>query len=212
MIKFSKVDRGFSLIEVAIAVMVIGIIISFTMKGKGLMESARLMSVVKQVNIFKDATYIFFDKYGTMPGDFPRAKEMISESLENGSGNGKIESINDVKRFWQQLSVSNILNVELVDGLPISKVGGCYCVSSNVSSLSGVWIILCGDSDDNASFSGILSPGDAWTIDKAHDTGDPLTGDIRVIKSSNATGDIISGGKYNVKNQNKDCVLLFRLF
>ncbi|MDR2782132.1 MAG: prepilin-type N-terminal cleavage/methylation domain-containing protein [Holosporaceae bacterium] len=212
MIRLSNTNKGFSLIEVAIAVVVISIVASFVMKGKELINSAKLRSVINQVNTFKVAVQGFVDKFGMLPGDFNAAHEMILDSLQNGSGNGVISSVEDAKRFWQHLVASDLISIELVDSYPVSKVGGYYSVSSNIPDHPGVWIILCRGTNDNKSFTGILSPEDAYTIDKACDTGNPTIGDVQAIKSSAATGECIIETRYNLKNKNKDCVLLFRIW
>lgn len=207
-----KANRGFSLIEVAIAVVVIGLIVSFSMKGKELINTARLRAVSDQINTFKIATQTFVDKYGSLPGDLQNAKELINESLENGRGDGVFATVDDAKRFWQHLIAADLISVELINGFPSSKCGGYYSVSSNIDGHDGTWLVLCKNTTDNQRFSGVLSPEEAYMIDKANDTGAPLTGDIRAIKSATASGECITSSKYNLKNKNKDCVLLFRIW
>ncbi|MDR1236493.1 MAG: prepilin-type N-terminal cleavage/methylation domain-containing protein [Holosporaceae bacterium] len=212
MINFFRRNRGFSLIEVAIAVVVIGLIAGFALKGKELINSVKLRSVIDQVNTFRIAIQGFTDRYGALPGDFSAAREMISDSLQNGSGNGNISSVEDAKRFWQHLIASNLISMELVNGYPTSKLGGYYSVSSNIADHPGTWIVLCKGTDDNQNFSGILSPEDAYFIDKNSDNGDPKNGEIQAIKASEATGECIADSRYNTKNKNKDCVLLFKIW
>jgi prepilin-type N-terminal cleavage/methylation domain-containing protein len=212
MINFFKTNKGFSLIEVAIAVVVIGLIAGFALKGKELINSVKLRSVADQVNTFKIAIQTFTDKYGALPGDFTAAREMISDSLQNGSGNGVVSSVEDAKRFWQHLIASNLISTELINGYPTSKLGGYYTVSSNIADHPGIWIVLCKGTTDNQNFSGILSPEDAYVIDKNNDNGDPENGEIQAIKAHGATGECIIDSKYNIKNKNKDCVLLFKIW
>ncbi|MDR2158266.1 MAG: prepilin-type N-terminal cleavage/methylation domain-containing protein [Holosporaceae bacterium] len=212
MMKFSNRNKGFSLIEIAIAVVVIGLIAGFALKGRELINSAKLRSVADQINTFRAAVQGFVDKYGALPGDFTAAREMIDDSLENGPGNGVISSTEDAKRFWRHLAAADLINLELINGYPVSKVGGYYTASSEIPNHSGIWIVLCKSTVDNHNFVGILSPEESYSIDKNNDTGNPTTGEIRAIKSSAATGECFIGSKYNFKNKNKDCVLLFRIW
>jgi prepilin-type N-terminal cleavage/methylation domain-containing protein len=212
MMKVCNVDKGFSLIEVAIAVVVIGLIASFALKGKELINSTKLKSVAHQVSAFKVAIQSFVDKYGALPGDFSAAREMIGDSLQNGSGNGVIVSEEDAKRFWRHLVAADVLNLGLVNGYPQSKVGGYYTVSSNIPGRPGIWIVLCSGATNNENFIGILSPEEAYLIDKDNDNGNPLTGEIQVIKSSTAKEECFIDSRYNFKNKNKDCVLLFKIW
>ncbi|MDR1334387.1 MAG: prepilin-type N-terminal cleavage/methylation domain-containing protein, partial [Holosporaceae bacterium] len=177
MSKILKDRRGFSLIEVAIAVVVIGLITSFALKGRELINLAKLRSVADQASMFRIAVQGFFDKYGALPGDFSAAHEVISDTVQNGSGRGEIISIEDAKRFWQHLIAADLLSVELINGFPTSKLGGYYTVSSNIEGHSGIWIVLCKGTTDNRNFSGILSPEDAYIIDKNNDSGNPTMGE-----------------------------------
>ena len=205
-------NRGFSLIEVAIAVVIIGLIAGFALKGLQLIQTARLRAVLDQVGAIRLATQTFVDSYGALPGDFSRARQMIRDSITNGSGTGEIVSPEDAKRFWQHLAAAELLNLELVNGLPVSRVGGCFTVSSGLEGRSGVWIILCGGTADNRNFEGILTPMEAYFLDKTGDTGDPTTGDIRTIPGTSATGECFIGQDYNLKNKNNDCVTIFRIW
>ena len=207
-----KIHKGFSLIEVAIAVLVISLVATFSLKGKELIRTARLRAVIDQVETFKIATNSFMEKYGSLPGDLQNAKELINESLENGNGNGEIISIEDAKRFWKHLTKSGLISVEMINGYPISKIGGYFSVSSRISDKPGTWLILSKGTVNNQNFSGILSTDDAHYIDKTIDTGLPTEGDVQILKGQYASGECIIESKYNFKNKNEDCVVLFRIW
>lgn len=211
MLKIKKIKSGFSLIEVAIAVVVIGLLASFTIKGGKLIQSAKLNSVYDQVTTFKVATQLFMEKYGFLPGDLPNANEMIKAGVESGHGDGKISSLDDAKRFWNHLVNSGFLNSELTDGYPSSKIGGHFYVSNNLNDHEGLWVILANGTNDNLNFQGIITTENAHSIDRNNDTGDPTTGEIQILKGQGASGECIVGTKYNYQNKNKDCVLIFKI-
>lgn len=175
------------------------------------MRSAKLRSVYDQVSSFKVAVQSFSEKYGAMPGDLKDAVDLL-QADSNGRGDGRFESLEDAKRFWNHLHKSGIISNELLDGMPKSKVGGYFTVSSNVNGRSGVWIVLTLNTNDNVSFNGILTPEDAYFIDRNSDNGNPNSGDIQAIKASNAKGEIAVGDKYNLKNKSEDCVMLFKIW
>lgn len=209
-LRFSRSSHGFSLVEVAIAVVVIGLVTSFALKGREMIHTSKLRAVVEQVNAFKIATQAFVDKYGYLPGCLPNATDVLG--VENGDGSGKIESLDDSKRFWKQLSVADVINIDISTGNPVSKLGGYFTVSSAIDSHPGVWIILSAGTTDNKNFLGIVSPEDAYLIDKQGDTGNPNGGDVQVLKASGASGECIVDGKYNFKNKSKDCAVIFKLW
>ncbi|MBE6447422.1 MAG: prepilin-type N-terminal cleavage/methylation domain-containing protein [Alphaproteobacteria bacterium] len=206
-----NVNRGFSLIEVAIAVLVISLIATFSLKGKDLIQTAKLRATIDQVESFRVAINSFSDKYGAFPGDLVNAKELIDLSLDNGNGSGQIESIDDVKRFWSHLLKAGLITTEMRNGFPTAKCGGCFSISSNIPGKPGMWIVLTKGTQDNKHFSGVLSAANAHYIDKSIDTGLPEEGDVQVMKAQDASEDVISGSSYNFHNKNDDCVILFKL-
>ncbi|MBO6055966.1 MAG: prepilin-type N-terminal cleavage/methylation domain-containing protein [Alphaproteobacteria bacterium] len=209
---FRKTKKGFSLVEIAIAVLVVSLIATFSLKGKELIRTAKLRAVIEQVETFRIAANSFSEKYGAIPGDLKNAKELIDESLENGKGNGEILSKEDAKRFWNHLSKSGLIGIELVNGYPISKIGGYFSVSSKIEGRPGIWLILSKGTGDNQNFSGIMTTESAYYIDRSTDNGLPLEGDVQIMKGQYATGECIVESKYNFKNKNEDCVVLFRIW
>ncbi len=207
-----KIHKGFSLIEVAIAMLVISLVATFSLKGKELIRTARLRAVIEQVETFKIAANCFMEKYGALPGDLQNAKELIDESLENGNGSGEILSKEDAKRFWSHLSKSGLISAEMVNGYPISKIGGYFSVSSKISGRPGTWLVLSKGTANNQTFSGVMTTENAHYIDKTIDSGSPTEGDVQILKGQYASGECIVGSKYNFKNKNEDCVVLFRIW
>lgn len=210
---FRDRNKGFSLIEVAIAIVVIGLVVGLSLKGKELIHTAKVNSVIDQVNTFRIAAQMFTEKYGSMPGDFADAKNSIDESLENGKGNGLISSIDDARRFWSHLTRSGLLTTELFGGFPVSKLGGYYSVSSEINENDGLWLILTRGTPDNKSFSGVVSQEDAVVIDRKYDNGDPSSGDIRTKKiEGNSAKPTDIGKRYDSKSRAKNCVIMFKLW
>ena len=62
-------SKGFSLIEMAIVLVIIGIIIAAIIKGQDLMLNSRAKQLVSTANSWKIATYGFMDRNGKFPGD-----------------------------------------------------------------------------------------------------------------------------------------------
>lgn len=212
--KIRNRHKGFSLIEVAIAIVVIGLVVGLSLKGKELIHTAKVNSVIDQVNAFRVATQMFTEKYGAIPGDFMDAKNSIDESLENGQGTGLISSLDDAKRFWSHLTKSGLLTAELVGGFPVSKLGGYYSVSTEANDNDGLWLVLTRGTSDNKSFLGVISQEDASVIDKKYDNGDPSSGDIRTkkVEGSSASTPSSLGKQYDPKNKAKNCVIMFKLW
>ncbi len=203
-------NKGFSLIEVAIAVLVVSLIATFSLKGKELIRTAQLRATIEQIETFQVAINTFIDRYNALPGDLTNAKDLIDSSLDNGSGSGNIISVNDAKRFWSHLTKAGLITVEMQNGFPIAKVGGFFSVSSNINGKPGNWLILSKGTNDNIQFQGVLTPSDAYYIDKNIDTGLPNEGDVQVMQASNVQSSCILSSNYNFKDKSESCVLLFK--
>lgn len=87
--------RGFTLIEISIVLVIIGLIIGGILKGQELIESSRQKAIITQVDSVRAMINTFADKYNAFPGDYRQASERIRIGLFDGDGNGIIGDYND---------------------------------------------------------------------------------------------------------------------
>jgi prepilin-type N-terminal cleavage/methylation domain-containing protein len=66
-------EAGFSLIELAIVLVILGLLVGGIMTGQSLIRAAELRSVTSEFNGFVAATQTFRDKYFALPGDMTNA-------------------------------------------------------------------------------------------------------------------------------------------
>ena len=131
-------EAGFSLVELAIALVVVGILVAGVLKGQDLIESARLKRVVSQIQNYQLATSTFFDRYDALPGDFAGASRIIDPRLVDGDGTGTLAGAGlqpETKafHFWSHLSLAGLItppgksktwtNPNLVRALPQRRWG-----------------------------------------------------------------------------------------
>jgi len=64
---------GFTLIELSIVLVVIGLIVGGVIAGQSLMRSSQLQSIISDQAKYVEAAKQFREKYGFWPGDFPNA-------------------------------------------------------------------------------------------------------------------------------------------
>lgn len=66
-------SRGFTLVELAIVMTIIGLLIGGILKGQELMQNARQNATIAQVKSYQAAVTLFRDTYASYPGDYPAA-------------------------------------------------------------------------------------------------------------------------------------------
>ncbi len=83
-----KRTSGFTLVEMSIVLVIIGLIIGGILKGQEIIAGARQKAVINQVNAVRAATNTYFDRYRALPGDDPTALAVLDANVNNGNGNG----------------------------------------------------------------------------------------------------------------------------
>lgn len=182
MINIKNKHYGFSLIEISIVLSIVGILMGFTLKGRGLIEMAKVRSVISQIENYRSAIQIFTEKYGGRPGDIADATDLFNAD-ENGRMDGRISSIEDIKRFWNHLVKSGEITVNTKAGVPTTKLGGVLLVTQQGGQY---WLVLCREDSTYEKFYGFLSENTAKNIERSMDNGDINSGDVVAIKSENA--------------------------
>lgn len=126
-----SLKRGFSLVELSIVLVILGLLVGGVLSGQSLIRAAELRSVSTDVARYQAAIQAFRDKYFALPGDMASATQFWGAANTagtggqcadilanagtgtqtcNGSGNGTVDR-NEGYRFWQHLA-----NAGLIEG------------------------------------------------------------------------------------------------
>ncbi len=65
----SRKQRGFTLIEIAIVLVIIGLLLGGVLQGQQLIENSRVKSATNDLNGLSAAAFSYQDRYGRLPGD-----------------------------------------------------------------------------------------------------------------------------------------------
>ena len=93
----NRLSAGFTLVEIAIVLVIIGLIIGGILVGADLIKVATLRSQISQINRYSAAVATFQSKYNVLPGDMPA--DMAAQNgfvsrtglQGGGDGNGVVE-------------------------------------------------------------------------------------------------------------------------
>ncbi len=70
-------QAGFTLVEIAIVLVIIGLLLGGILKGQELVQNARVRNLADQQNAVAAAYYAFQDRYRALPGDYAAAMTNI---------------------------------------------------------------------------------------------------------------------------------------
>lgn len=129
---------AFTLVELAIVLVIIGLIVGGVLVGRDLINSAEVNATVSQIQKYQTAVHTFRGKYAEIPGDLSSTNATRfgftarSQCKGGGNGDGVIEgniggclanwnrgyvvTIGETSLFWVDLTTANGLNVNLIDG------------------------------------------------------------------------------------------------
>ncbi|MBN8544389.1 MAG: prepilin-type N-terminal cleavage/methylation domain-containing protein [Alphaproteobacteria bacterium] len=125
--------KGFSLIELSIGLVIIGLIVGGIMAGQSLIRAAEVRSVMTDFDKYKSASLQFRQKYDALPGDFANAEATWGTAHAtdatcvttasttpltcNGDENGQITTAvrsNERFRYWQHLANAGFIEGQYI--------------------------------------------------------------------------------------------------
>ena len=191
---FLKKEEGFSLIEIAIALIVLGLVIGGVLKGKELIENAKLNVVARNIDMYRMAIHLFVDTYGSLPGDFHLASAHIHPKLRDGQNDGVISGhglnpLDEAANVWTHLAQAGLIGdvgqfpsyeyAKGGQGVPQEKIGGVITLQHDPHpDMSGHWLLL-GRENGSKGDGALLTPQQARTLAQKMDSADPNSGRVR---------------------------------
>lgn len=176
---------GFTLVEIAIVLVIIGLLLGGVLKGQELITQAKIKNVANDFNGMSAAIYGYQDRYKKFPGDDDQAAaRWTNPATKSGDGNGAIGASNvagiidcssdankdgENCRFWQHLRLAGFVGGDTASAMaPQNAAGGMLQAQQGALGLSGQ--VLC-----STNLPGKI----ANAIDAQFDDGLPGKGQVR---------------------------------
>jgi prepilin-type N-terminal cleavage/methylation domain-containing protein len=180
-------EKGFTLIEIAIVLVIIGLLLGGVLKGQAMIESAKTKSLVNDMKAVAAAYYAYQDLYRTIPGDDGAANSRFTGAV-NGGGDGAISGLYNAadapaataesNNFWQHTRMAGLLSgtATATSAPPATNaLGGVLGVQSQASAAGGSTYGLVGP----VVCAGSVPWKIAQSVDAQLDDGNSATGTVR---------------------------------
>lgn len=158
-------QKGFSLVELSIVLVILGLLTGGILSGQSLIRAAEVRAASTEFQRYTAAIYTFRDKYFALPGDFNKATDFWGEADAdqatcettpstgtetcNGNGDGQVLGVapnhSEPYRVWQHLANASLIEGQYT-GADATLSGGAsaYVAGINMPASkipNGFWLI-----------------------------------------------------------------------
>lgn len=176
-------QQGFTLVEIAIVLVIIGLLLGGILKGQEMITQAKIKNIMADFSGVSAAYHGYQDRYRAIPGDDPGADKRWTTptAATSGNGNGQLNgtynqtcagSTDEVCLFWDHLRRAGFVSGTGTQQ-PFNAVTGLIGVQTGGLGFSG--LVIC---------SANLPDKIAIAVDTQMDDGTPNAGTVRGISQT----------------------------
>ena len=172
-------QKGFTLVELAIVLTIIGLLIGGILKGQQLMQNARITATIAQIQAIESATTTFRDTYNSMPGDLvspdtrlpgfrnttamvslgnglvgPVAWDLTASQASGAIANPAAAEVDETTLFWGEIAAAGLLSGITYTGDALGAGLARFGTTHPVARVGGGFIV----GNANGSTEQLLNP------------------------------------------------------
>lgn len=154
----NRKEAGFTLVELAIVMIIIGLLIGGILKGQELVANAQVTATVAQMKGLDGALSTFRDKYSVLPGDMTSPSVRLRDCTaapcnDAGNANGRVDGLaltsapavtNEGLVAFVHMAAADLIAGVDINGtaifgsaLPEAKIGGGFWIGHNANGTIG---------------------------------------------------------------------------
>jgi len=176
-------QSGFTLVEIAIVLVIIGLLLGGVLKGQEMITNAKVSKIDTDFKGITAAILAYQDRYGVLPGDDPAASTRFAGTwagTDNGNGNGVIQgtwnstnNTQETRKVWKHLRGSGLIkgpvnNTTASYQQPSNAFGGMLGIGFNDYGLAGMTVVF-----------GQIPGNIAQILEAKLDDGSPSSGSLQ---------------------------------
>ena len=199
-------QSGFTLVEIAIVLVIIGLLLGGILKGQELINSAKVKNLANDYRVIPTYIYAFQDKFKALPGDDAAIAQHVTGGTPGTGGtvgNGVIEGTwkdaetgtTEANIFWQHVRLANLAagpTTPAAGFAPTNAVGGRIGVSSMTAAqvqVDGAAVAAANQMKGTYQICSTAILGKfVKQLDIQMDDGNTATGSMRAHPDGTATG------------------------
>lgn len=211
-------QSGFTLVEIAIVLVIIGLLLGGVLKGQEMIDNAKVKNAINDMNGVASAYNSYIDRFRRIPGDDGPAATFTARggawsgiSAQAGNNNGIFDALvantfngtaAESTYFWQHLKAAGFISGNPTDtgvaALPRNAFNGLMGVFNNTTPVTGAptGTVVC---------IGNISGKAARQIDTQLDDGLPNSGSVRATLGANNTAPGAAATAYDDANTYTVC-------
>ena len=236
--KFSSTGQGgFTLIEIAIVLVIIGLLLGGVLKGQELINTARVRALNNTVDGITAAWFSFQDRYRAFPGDYATAQSQINLpglpgaaiGPDGGDSNGQVDTIAEAGRIWVHLEAAGYITGGYTDDtVTIALDEYASSVADSPDNGFGIGMVLSLGSEINNGGAAAVAAHELITgrgipvevlaeLDRKVDDGSAVSGAMQLGNGS-ANWDAAAAAlcqnvnAYQLQTPSANCAAVFRNF
>ncbi|MFA5372092.1 MAG: prepilin-type N-terminal cleavage/methylation domain-containing protein [Sideroxydans sp.] len=219
-------QSGFTLIEIAIVLVIIGLLLGGVLKGQELINSARVKNIATDFKNIPVYIYGYQDKFRSLPGDDIQAASHVANAVTCAAaankcalGNGiidgpwnAVDATNESFLFWQHVRLAGLAPgaTDTTQGqayLPVNASGGIIGIQSGTTTVANSPVIDSAGAAIRGSYiicsTGILGKF-VKQLDIQMDDGNTASGSMMALSgttlgtSATATANIDDAASYTI--------------